>query len=175
MVGLILTGLLIFSEAFSPWVVNYDRVANFIFFCILKLLILKDIHSWIWTKCSIYKTRVTNFFWTKSPCGRPYFDRVANFSLDVFPHWVSLIMTRSLIYFWQKTQGVCNFDRVLYSGVKSTREKNWCEAGSFSNAHFVGVVQCALYLNWSHNELRRIPSEDLIKLYFFSNDIFIIW
>ena len=37
-------------------------------------------------------------FWTKSPWGRPYFDRVSNFFCDIFPIGL-LIITESLISF----------------------------------------------------------------------------
>ena len=55
---------------------------------------------------------------TKSPCGRPYYDLVANFLMLHFPMW-SLIMTWLLISFWDLQQKLPKISTV--SGCNQTK------------------------------------------------------
>ena len=92
--------------------------------------------------------------------------------------------------YWHETKARWSSKHQIFMGRKKLVDlwnhfydlKVWKAASSCTRKNQDGFpcqsrfpCQCALDLNWLHNELRRMPSEDLIKLYFFSNDIFIIW
>ena len=61
-----------------------------------------------------------------------------------------LIMTGSLIYFWLKPQGVCNFHRDLYSGVKSTELSFLVILQILARAGLVGVFKKCSLVKMNH-------------------------
>ena len=85
----------------------YETMGEIILCCKAQLTMAKLLHIFHWNQwyfpVSIIRPWLLIFSATKSPCGRPYYDLVANFLILHFPMW-SLIMTWLLISFWDLQQ-----------------------------------------------------------------------